>query len=353
MPKIDIILRKIHSKYIHKLIISRQSKSGSVTESEIKTPESELHKPENIQQGNEIRKVESPDSPEIDHGSHGSYGSHVPQKTSYATDLELLVAEHLYPGCKWTVDTLFQVSNLIAPSLKLYQESSFKDRRGIAPDIVKSYHVPSTPIKTYVRKSEENQHFDSEEEDLGQASIQMLESCAETFNSPKKNAITRSVLPKIAGPKSIAQNTQHAQLSRKSKRPVQFEKNNQLANNSQNKVRSDLCPLPNVYISNYYSKNDSGKGKIVDGTALSDVGNNQLSIIPRENIFSDCSKIPCKVIRTASPQESIAGSILESIRPTSSLISGLSSSSKNKIGFFRLGGLGPDKDNENYRAQVS
>jgi hypothetical protein len=127
------------------------------------------------------------------------------QNRSVATEMETLVAECIYPGVQWTIESLFRVSNLIAPALKGWNPSTFvefnKRKRVIAPEILKLYNVPIFPKKSISPNAdagdydyEKNGNFKSgvEDQDVHEASIQILEKSTESVPNTRRSSFSKN-----------------------------------------------------------------------------------------------------------------------------------------------------------------
>jgi hypothetical protein len=120
--------------------------------------------------------------------------------------MEILVAECIYPGVQWTIESLFRVSNLIAPALKDWNPSSFVDfnkrKRVIAPEILKLYNVPIFPKNSIARSADDgdkNANLTSgvEDQDVYEASIQILETSIESVPNTRRSSFSKTFVPSM------------------------------------------------------------------------------------------------------------------------------------------------------------
>ena len=193
---------------------------------------------------------------------------------SVATQMEILVAEHIYPGIEWTVDLLLKVSNLISPALNHCHSSSFK-KRVISPEILRLYDV--SPPKQILCNQNDIQKNSFDDQLVQEASIQILENSRETATGstyarrkilplmPQQRQMTNSAEKISARDTNVfsAKNAAKTALT-----PFQIQKSLQSKNLLQDRSKSEPNIISNIIL-NAFNHSETNNSSEIDKTPLS------------------------------------------------------------------------------------
>lgn len=190
-----------------------------------------------------------------------------------ATEMEILVADHIYPGVKWTVDTLFNVSNLIAPALKHWNPTTFVDfskrKRLISPEILKLYNSSSFPRRIITEKLYSNgDEMSNLDHDLEEESIQILETSTETGPNSLNLIHSKNLFPAITPCRHItaatekkistAETLKSKSIFNKGQTPFQIQKHIQAKKFAQYSFKTSSTSITDTHLEspNEYHKKD-------------------------------------------------------------------------------------------------